>query len=160
MKAFRKVAVGGTFDELHKGHRILLLKAFELGERVLIGLCSDEFVKKLGKPHVTAPYKERLAELKMFLTNVNDSGAAEIIPLFDAYGPTVTDACIQALVVSRETEQTADRINESRIMKGLKPLSIVAINMVPSENCAPISTTKIRLGEIDREGRLTRRSMN
>ena len=157
MKAFRKVAVGGTFDELHKGHRILLLKAFELGERVLIGLCSDEFVKKLGKPHVTAPYKERLAELKMFLTNVNDSGAAEIIPLFDAYGPTVTDACIQALVVSRETEQTADRINESRIMKGLKPLSIVAINMVPSEDCAPISTTKIRHGEIDREGHLVSR---
>ena len=160
MKKFRKVAVGGTFDELHKGHRILLLKAFEIGERVLVGLCSDEFVKKLGKPHVTAPYKERFTELKTFLMSVDGSEAAEIIPLFDAYGPTVTDACIQALVVSRETEDNADRINEKRLMKGLKPLRIVAINMVPSENCAPISTTKIRRGEIDREGRLTKKSRN
>ncbi|MEM2081946.1 MAG: adenylyltransferase/cytidyltransferase family protein, partial [Candidatus Bathyarchaeia archaeon] len=38
MKRFRKVAVGGTFDELHKGHKALLMKAFEIGTRVLIGL--------------------------------------------------------------------------------------------------------------------------
>ena len=157
MKEFRKVAVGGTFDELHKGHRILLLKAFEIGERVLIGLCSDEFVKKLGKPHVTASYEERLAELKTFLTSVNCTRTAEIITLDNAYGPTVTDTCIQALVVSKETRQSANRINEKRAIKGLKPLHIVAINMVPSEDCAPISTTKIRHGEIDREGHLVSR---
>ena len=157
MKEFKKVAVGGTFDELHKGHRILLLKAFEIGELVLIGLCSDEFVKKLIKPHVTAAYGTRLEELTAFLAHINFLQRAEIIPLDDAYGPTVTDSCIQALVVSRETKQNADRINDERSKKGLKPLCIVAINMVPSENCAPISTTKIRRGEIDREGRLTRR---
>jgi pantetheine-phosphate adenylyltransferase len=106
---------------------------------------------------VTASYEERLAELTTFLAGVNGLKAAEIIPLDDAYGPTIADTCIQALVVSRETKQSANRINEKRTMKGLKPLCIVAISMVPSENCAPISTTKIRLGEIDREGRLTKK---
>ena len=66
MKKFRKVAVGGTFDEFHRGHKVLLMKAFEIGEHVLIGLCSDEFAKKMGKPHMTAPYEERLKELKLF----------------------------------------------------------------------------------------------
>jgi pantetheine-phosphate adenylyltransferase len=154
MKKFRKVAVGGTFDELHKGHRILLIKAFEIGERVLIGLCTDEFVEKMGKPHVTAPYEERLAELRAFLKKSNLNGKTEIIPLNDPYGNTLTDRCIEALVVSEETEKTAIKINQKRNEARLPPLTIVTISMVPSENCRPISTTRIRKGEMDREGRL------
>jgi len=154
MKKFRKVAVGGTFDELHKGHRILLVKAFEVGETVLIGLCTDEFVKKMGKPHVTAPYEARLKELQAFLKKSSLSGKAEIIPLNDPYGKTLTDRCIEALVVSEETEKIAIKINQKRSEARLPPLTIVTISMVPAENYKPISTTRIRQGEIDREGHL------
>ncbi len=154
MRKFRKVAVGGTFDELHKGHKVLLLKAFEVGERVLIGLCSDEFVAKMVKPHITASYKERLKELKAFLRKSGLSKKAEIVSLDDPYGATVTDKCIKALVVSKETEKIAVRINQKRNEAGLPQLEIVTISMVPAENCTPISTTRIRGGEIDREGRL------
>jgi pantetheine-phosphate adenylyltransferase len=160
MKMFRKVAVGGTFDELHRGHKVLLVKAFEIGEHIVIGLCTDEFAGKLSKPHVTAPYEERLKELKTFLNNLGLSRKAEIIPLNDPFGPTLAESCIEALVVSEETEPTALKINEKRRKLGLPPLKIVTINMVPSENCAPISTTRIRRGEIDREGRLLKSSRN
>ena len=154
MKKFRKVAVGGTFDELHKGHRILLVKAFEVGEIVLIGLCTDEFVKKMGKPHVTAPYDARLKELQAFLKKSSLSDKAEIIPLNDPYGKTLTDKCIEALVVSEETEKIAIKINQKRSEAQLPQLKIVTISMVPAENYKPISTTRIRKGEIDREGHL------
>lgn len=154
MKKFRKVAVGGTFDEFHRGHKVLLVKAFEVGEHVLIGLCSDEFVKKMGKPHVTAPYEERLKELCVFLQALGFNDRAEIVPLNDPYGNTLADRCIEALVVSEETEKTAIKINQKRIEAGLPPLTIVTIRMVPAENCTPISTTRIREGEIDREGHL------
>lgn len=157
MKKFRKVAVGGTFDELHKGHKVLLMKAFEIGEHVLIGLCTDEFVKKMGKPHVTAPYEERLKELRAFLKAQGLSDKAEIIPLSDPYGNTLTDTCIEALVVSEETEKTALKINQKRSEAQMLPLTIVTISMVPAENCKPISTTRIREGEIDREGHLLKR---
>jgi len=157
MRKFRKVAVGGTFDELHRGHKVLLVKAFEISERVLIGLCSDEFVNKLGKPHTTATYDERLTELRSFLGNLGVSERAEIIPLNNPFGPTVTDKCIEAVVVSEETKTTANKINEQRQRNELNPLSIITINMVPSEDCSPISTTRIRKGEIDREGRLTKK---
>ena len=158
MRQFRKVAVGGTFDELHRGHKVLLMKAFEIGARVLIGLCSDEFTKKLGKPHKTAPYTERLKELETFLNNLSVFEKAEIIPLNDPFGPTVTDKCIEALVVSEETATNATKINELRKKVGLGLLEIISINMVPSENCGPISTTRIRKGEMDREGHLTKGS--
>jgi cytidyltransferase-like protein len=157
MKKFRKVAVGGTFDELHKGHRSLLVKAFKVGEKVLIGVCTDEFAKKMGKPHITAPYETRLKELHAFLKKAGLSDKAEIIPLNDPYGNTLTDRCIEALVVSEETEKVAIRINQKRGEARLPPLTIITISMVPAENYKPISTTRIRQGEIDREGHLLKR---
>ncbi len=154
MKKFRKVAVGGTFDEFHRGHKVLLMKAFEIGEHVLIGLSSDEFVKKMVKPHVSASYEERLKELEAFLQVLGLRNKAEIIRLNDPYGITITDKCIDALVVSEETEKIAIKINQKRIEARLPPLEIVTISMVPAENCKPISTTRIREGEIDREGHM------
>jgi pantetheine-phosphate adenylyltransferase len=156
MKKFRKVAVGGTFDELHRGHRVLLMKAFEIGERVAIGLCSDTFAAKMGKPHVTAPYEERLKELQVFLNDLGVSGRAEIVPLNDPFGTTLSGGCIEAIVVSEETKPVALKINEKRREAGLSQLEIVTVVMVPSENCTPISTTRIRKGEMDREGHLLR----
>jgi len=158
-RRFKVVAVGGTFDELHKGHKTLLLKAFEVGEQVLIGLCTDEFVAKMNKPHPVAPYGERLTELESFLRAYGLLERAKIIPLNDAYGVTLQRGCLEALVVSRETEPTAKKINEERAKRGLEPLHIVVIDMVPAENHAPISTTRIRKGEIDREGRLIKRQV-
>jgi pantetheine-phosphate adenylyltransferase len=157
---FKTVAVGGTFDEFHKGHRTLLTKAFEVGERVLIGLCSDKLVESLSKPHITAPYEQRLEELKRFLRERGLLSRAEIMPLNDPFGVTLSEGCVEALVVSRETERMAVKINEERERRGLAPLQIVVIDMVPSENHAPISTTRIRHGEIDREGRLLKTKEN
>ncbi|MFQ6095117.1 MAG: phosphopantetheine adenylyltransferase [Candidatus Bathyarchaeia archaeon] len=156
-RKFKIVAVGGTFDEFHKGHRALILKAFEVGEHVLIGLCTDALARKLWKNHEIAPYEERLEELRKFLERKGLLPRAEILPLGDPYGPSVTDREIEALVVSRETEQRAYEINEIRMKRGLSPLKIVVIEMVPAEDQISISSTRIHLGEIDREGRLLSR---
>lgn len=153
-KAFKLVAVGGTFDEFHKGHRALLKRAFEVGERALLGLCTDDFAEKMGKPHEIAPFAVRLEELRSFLRKNGWLDSAEIIPLQDPYGPTITDQTIDAIVVSRETESRAAEINEKRVENNLKPLDIVVIDMVNAENYDPISTTRIRRLEIDREGRI------
>ncbi|MDH5686858.1 MAG: phosphopantetheine adenylyltransferase [Candidatus Bathyarchaeota archaeon] len=153
-KKFKTVAVGGTFEEFHRGHRALILKAFEVGDRVLIGLSTDEFAEKLRKNHDIEPYEERLRELTVFLERNGLRRRAEILPLEDPYGVTVTNGEIEAIIVSRETEPRAHRINEIRVKKGLRPLKVVAINMVPAEDHVTISSTRIRIGEIDREGRL------
>jgi pantetheine-phosphate adenylyltransferase len=153
-KMFKTVAVAGTFDELHKGHKALLAKAFEMGDHVLIGLCSDDFIKTIKKPHVTASYALRLNELRAFLRGSGFSRRATIIPLNDAFGPALTSTDIEALVVSRKTEPTAREINKKRKEAGLFPLEAVVIDLVSSEKNLPISTTRIRRGEIDREGHL------
>jgi cytidyltransferase-like protein len=157
-KKFRTVGLGGTFDELHRGHRELLMKAFDMGERVIIGVSSDEFVGTMNKLHRTARYERRTRELKDFLRHQDVLQRAEVIPIDDTYGGVLLSKDpIEALVVSRETESVALRINEKRKEMGIGPLEIIVINMIPSENHKPISTTRIRAGEIDREGHVLKR---
>jgi pantetheine-phosphate adenylyltransferase len=151
---FRKVAVGGTFDELHKGHKTLLSAAFEVGQQVVVGLSSDELVAKLNKPHVTASYVERQRNLQRWLEQLGWANRAEIVPLYDAFGSSIKDPQIEALIVSQETKPNGEKINGRRRTAGLEPLEIFTVNMVLSQNCGPISTTRIRRGEMDHEGRL------
>jgi pantetheine-phosphate adenylyltransferase len=154
MHKSKKVAVGGTFDEFHRGHKALIIKAFEIGEQAVIGLSSDEFVSKMDKAHKTAPYSERLRELEVFLEKSGLAERAEIVSLNDPYGITISGKDLDALVVSKETEAITAKINKIRVQAGLPPLRIVTVNMVLAENSAPISTTRIRKGEIDRNGHL------
>ena len=42
-KKYSKVAVGGTFDKFHDGHKKLLSTAFEIGSEIEIGVTSDAF---------------------------------------------------------------------------------------------------------------------
>lgn len=151
---FEIVAMGGTFDMLHNGHRALIMKAFEVGSHVLIGICSDDFLKKLRKPRGIVSYAQRLEELKTFLRTNGFLERAEITPLNDAYGVTLFDKRIDAIVVSEETEPRAREINEKRKSLGLSPLPIVTVKMVLSEDHYPISSTRIWFEEIDREGNL------
>jgi cytidyltransferase-like protein len=152
---FREVAVGGTFDSLHRGHKILLRTAFRAGDKVLIGLSRNGFARKLRKGHPVDPYPKRKRELISFLKKEGVGGRGKIVPLDDPYGPTINNSTVQALIVSRATKKMADRINTLRRRRRLRPLSIVSIGMVLAEDFEPISSSRIRAGEINREGYLT-----
>lgn len=156
-KRYKLAAVGGTFDEFHRGHRAILRKAFQVGERVIIGLSTDDFVRRMGKPHKVDPYEYRLERLRRFLESNNFLERSEIIPLNDPYGPTIDNGDIEVLVVSKETAPTAYKINELRRKKGLNLIEIIVVDMVLAEDEKTISTTRIRKREIDHEGRVIRR---
>ena len=156
-RRFRVVGVAGTFDMLHKGHKALLRKAFEVGELVVVGLTTDECVAEMDKPHEVAPYKERLEELLAFIRDEGNLHRTEVVAINDPYGPAIWDDGFEALVVSEETAPRAEEINALRAEAGLRPLELVVIPMVKAENGKPISTTRVRAGEIDREGRLLKR---
>jgi cytidyltransferase-like protein len=153
-KRYRLVAMGGTFDVLHRGHRKLLRQAFAIGRKVMIGITSDNFARYLHKPHKVDPYAKRKGDLERLLSRWGVLSRAKIVPLMDRYGPTVRVSTIQALVVSRRTLRTAYEINGRRKARGLKPLDIDPIDLILADDRRPISSTRIRRGRIDREGRL------
>jgi len=152
---YHYVVVGGTFDHLHKGHIALLSRAFSEGKQVTIGLTSDAYVRqyKQNLPSVH-PYEIRKKQLKSWLKKQGIFGRTTIVPIEDAYGSTAKQADFDAIVVSQETEHVAKKINGLRTKRGLSPLAIIVVAMIPAEDMEAISSTRIRNGEIDHEGRL------
>ncbi|MFQ6136819.1 MAG: phosphopantetheine adenylyltransferase [Candidatus Hydrothermarchaeales archaeon] len=146
---FGLVAVGGTFDRFHRGHKAIVKKAFEIGRNVIIGLTSDEMAGK-----EVEPYELRKKVLVEFLERNGLSKRCDIVKLSDVYGPTLKDERIDAIVVSEETEPKAVEINRIRGKESLSPLEIVVVPFELAEDRRPISSTRIKKGEIDREGRL------
>lgn len=147
-KKYGKVAVGGTFDKFHEGHRLLIEKAFQIGENVLIGVTSDEFGGLKGE---IEPCDVRMSNLNLLL---KDRSNYYLARLEEHYGPTVDDPTIDAIVVSPETEPTALKINQIRHNKGMKSLEIITIGMVLAQDGKPISSSRIRRGEIDPNGKI------
>jgi len=149
---FRKVAVGGTFDHLHDGHLALLRRAFEVGERVYLGVCSDEMVKSKGCR--VQPLGQRLGRLLETVFTEFGEERVEAVVIRDPYGPAISDPELEAIVVSPETRARAEEINRIRRERGLKELEILEVPFVLAEDGKPISSTRIRRGEIDPHGRL------
>lgn len=152
---YHAVATGGTFDHIHAGHRRLLEKSFEAGDRVVIGVTSDDFARKSGKVP-DFHYDERVSQLEAYLKAGFPGREYTIAKLDDAFGPAVTSREIEAIVVSPESVNRVPRANELRAERGLPALEVVAIEFVKAEDGENISSTRIRGGAIDEEGRARR----
>ena len=149
------VATGGTFDVIHIGHLALLSKAFEIGKKVIIGVSSDAFASvKKGNNKLNHNYEQRVGNLKEKIEEKFGNVTYEISKLDDLYGPTVIYGQVEAIVSSTETAVNGHLINEIRSKNGLKPLNIISVNMIQAEDGNPISSTRIRNGEIDSTGKL------
>lgn len=148
---YERVVVGGTFDVIHKGHKVLLKKAFNLSRLVSIGLSTDEYAKKI-KSYPVIGYGKRKKILEDLLKREGWIKRYEIVPLGDPYGVTTSAEDVEAIVVSEETLGRAREINSIRRRKKLYPLDIICVGMVWAEDKKPITTTRIREGEVDLEG--------
>ncbi len=152
---FDLVATGGTFDEIHIGHIALLSKAFELGKRVIIGVTSDDFAEKTkGEKKVNHSYDKRVFNLKDIIQKKFGRVSYKISKLDNEYGPIVILGRVDALIASTETAKKGEKINEIRSKKGLPPIAIISVDLIRTEDGSPISSTRIREGEIDPFGKI------
>ncbi|MSV26795.1 MAG: cytidyltransferase [Nitrosarchaeum sp.] len=153
MPEFVLVAMGGTFDIVHKGHIVLLSKAFSISSKVIIGLTSDELAQKRGKKTLNNYHKRNETLISTIKTNFPNH-SFQITKLDDDFGPAVLEENIDALIVSGETENQGKILNQLRKEKNLSPVKIVLVQMVLAQDGDRISTTRIKNSEIDVEGNL------
>ncbi|RGB42033.1 hypothetical protein C1646_751490 [Rhizophagus diaphanus] len=134
-KTFDHVAVGGTFDHLHAGHKILLtMTAWITGKRLICGVTDDIMLRNKKFKEQLESIDTRITGVRQFLETIRRGLNYEVVPIYDAYGPTIIDAEIQAIVVSQETNSGANSINDERVKKGFQPLHISIIEVISSSN--------------------------
>ncbi|XP_039943005.1 bifunctional coenzyme A synthase [Hirundo rustica] len=128
---FLDVAVGGTFDRLHGAHRLLLSACCLLARRrLLAGVADGDLLRHKVLPELIEPYELRVAKLREFLEDVKPSLCYDIVPLADPFGPSVTDANLQCLVVSQETRRGGEAVNKKRLENGLPELALHEIQLM------------------------------
>ncbi len=153
MSKYSLVAMGGTFDIVHRGHLALLSRAFEISDKVIIGLTSDELAAKKGKTP-NNDYKKRFENLTSSISKEFQNHSFQISKLDDDFGPAVLEKGVEALVVSGETSNQGNVLNELREKKKLPPVQIITVSMILAKDGERISTTRIKNTEIDSEGNL------
>ena len=153
MSKYSLTAMGGTFDIIHKGHLTLLSNAFDISNKVIIGLTSDELAAKRGKI-TTNKYTQRLENLTSVISKKFPNASFEISKLENDFGPAVLEKDVKALIVSDETSAQGDILNQLRTEKKIPPVEIVVVPMFLAKDGVRISTTRIKNSEIDVDGNL------
>lgn len=163
----RSVAVGGTFDHLHAGHKLLLtMTALVLDSRSIPGACltvgitGDGLLKNKAFREELEDFPERQLAVQEFLLgilglvslghvleniqnventslqgrevhNTLKSGLTiKYVEIFDPCGPTITDETITALILSAETRDGGQVVNDKRRGKGWSALEVFEVDVL------------------------------
>lgn len=140
---FKLAGLGGTFDHLHEGHKLLITTALNVAEQVVIGLTTDELLKNKKYASKLEDYETRKKHLLKYLKKISNLDRVSIVELNDPYGPPAYEKKYEVLVASHETYTNAIEINNLRKEKELSPLIIVLIPILKDKN-KKISSTDIR----------------
>ncbi|KAG5451354.1 Bifunctional coenzyme A synthase [Clonorchis sinensis] len=126
------VCLGGTFDRLHNGHKILLSTGALLTKRsMLVGITSDRMLKNKHLAPLIQSFNRRRSDLQCFLLDIGfPKSKLEIVELTDAYGPPAYRSEFGCIVASAESVNNCHKLNEIRTSHGLNPVRIEAIDLV------------------------------
>jgi len=151
-KGIKHLALGGTFDHFHKGHRHFLNKAFKLSSLVTIGITADAFASNIHKDSRLESFADRKSSVDRWLRKNHLRERTNIITLNDSFGTTTKAKNLQALLITQNTEKAGKDLNHQRIQAGLSPLELIRCPLIRAEDGKTISSRRIRDGQIDREG--------
>jgi phosphopantetheine adenylyltransferase len=110
------VVLGGTFDYLHCGHKILLTMAAYLASQKVICGVSDLIGERLTKKkyfevmqslslRLMQSLSLRLKQVIVFLQRIKRDIELQVVPIDDDYGPTKSEPRIDCIVGSLETKR-------------------------------------------------------
>ncbi|KNH06090.1 pantetheine-phosphate adenylyltransferase (PPAT) [Perkinsela sp. CCAP 1560/4] len=152
-RMYECVAVGGTFDRLHAGHKMLLtISALFSSDRLKIGLTSDEMVMGKKYSSLIEPSVTRLKAVHHFMQKIRPELRISIDTIHEPVGGTHLTPWLKALVLSTETLANGEKINKLRVENGLDPLQIICIELVNAsgDGRGRLCSTSMRSAEHER----------
>lgn len=132
-ETYNNVAVGGTFDGIHVGHKLLFNEAtMRCNKTLVVGVTSNNMLKSKILWELIAPVYDRIKLVENFLSEIDPNITIEVVPMYDIYGPTIEREQLHYLVVSEETKKGGQKVNEARVEKGWQPMEIGVIKLMES----------------------------
>ncbi|XP_003740269.1 bifunctional coenzyme A synthase [Galendromus occidentalis] len=132
---FDSVCVGGTFDRLHLGHKLLLSAAVARAtERLVIGVTDGDMIKSKVLWELIEPLEVRMSALRKCLNDMDPTLKYDILPIYEPFGPTIRDRSLQCLCVSDETIKGGLKVNEERANKDFPPMALFNVSLLPEQN--------------------------
>ena len=124
-----------------------------ISKKILVGLTTDWYVKFKKNTEKIQSYKIRKQKLIEFFKHEDALTRVLIEPIDDNFIPKKWDKLnVEAIVVTKDTILGSKKINSSRIEQGNSPLKIETFSLVKIDNKEHISSSKIRKGQVNREG--------
>lgn len=162
---FEKVAVGGTFDGMHYGHRKLLTLAVSSvnprSGKLMVGVTVDDMLRHKSFNEEIPQIKERIDGVRDFLYRLAPGikNRIKLRAIDDAYGPPGTideGKDFDALVLSHETLDNGHKLNEYRQnVLGLEPLALLCTRRTEPYG---MSSTALRRRRWEKKNRKTNKS--
>ncbi|KAJ6220387.1 hypothetical protein RDWZM_006199 [Blomia tropicalis] len=130
-RVYDYVCLGGTFDNLHNGHKIMLSTAqLKTQKSLTIGVTDQNMIKNKVLWELIESPKERIDKLSSYLTDIDPFIEYKISSIQDPFGPAIVDPDLEAIVVSEETVRGGHKINEIRQTKNMSQLQVDVIPLL------------------------------
>lgn len=143
-----EACLGGTFDRLHAGHKLMFgVAAIVCAKKLHVGLTDIGMLRSKKHCEMIQSFEDRRDAVLRCMASMNPGLACDISKLLDPWGPSVSIREISAIVVSQETLRGADQINAKRAEAGgMRPLEVFLIGYVPPpRSLAAIAGTDAKL---------------
>lgn len=167
---YDSVAVGGTFDGMHFGHRKLLTLAVSsvkpITGRLLVGVTVDKMLKHKNYGEYIPTFQQRCEGVRKFLDRLAPGmiDRVELSPISDKFGLPgkrpidnqrvgVRQRSFDALVLSHETLETGFQLNAHRQQIGLEPLKLLCTRRTEAHGMSSTTLRRLRKHKMEQQQR-------
>ena len=149
---FARAILGGTFDRFHAGHKHFLDAATKSSDFLTVGITTPALFGHKPLANRIEPFDVRKNRVEKYLEDNGLGGKYQIIPLENIYGNALIEENIDAIFTTHHSLKNVDKINDEREKRGFPALAVVFVEPLTDSKGKIISSSRIRMGEIDTKG--------